>query len=124
MRRFANRFAIALRGGSFGTIRCFLQALVCEAMQLLAQMRTPRQDSMVAAGRLWRMAPPLCRGNNLNDTSLVHRRLALDQPSGKEPLLRLQKVLATEKVKPVTVKEKVTVGATLPQDVEICDNSG
>jgi len=55
---------------------------------------------------------------------LVRRRLALDQPSGKEPLLRLQKVLATEKVKPVTVKEKVTVGATLPQDVEICDNSG
>jgi hypothetical protein len=79
---------------------------------------------MVAAGRLWCMAPPLCRGNNLNDTSLVRRRLALDQPSGKEPLLRLQKVLATEKVKPVTVKEKVTVGATLPQDVEICDNSG
>jgi hypothetical protein len=78
---------------------------------------------MVAAGRLWRMAPPLCRGNNLNDTSLVHRRLALDQPSGKEPLLDCRKS-SPRKVKPVTVKEKVTVGATLPQDVEICDNSG
>ena len=41
-----------------------------------------------------------------------------------EQRTRIKEYVIKEKVKPVTVKEKVTVGATLPQDVEICDNSG
>lgn len=38
---------------------------------------------------------------------------------GQPERTRIKEYVVKEKVKPVTVKEKVTVGATLPADVEI-----
>lgn len=38
---------------------------------------------------------------------------------GQPERTRIKEYVVKEKVKPVTVKEKVTVGATLPSDVEL-----
>jgi len=57
-------------------------------------------------------------------TALVASSAAFAQTStqitiGQPERTKIKEYVVKEKVKPVTIKEKVTVGATLPADVEI-----